>query len=72
MKKKNVLGKYLRTCRENLNLTLREAAHKGACSAGYLCIVESGKTEPNKINVGLLVRLAKVYGVDLQNLTEKL
>ncbi len=62
-------GKYLKSLRKERGFTLREVESKAKISNAYLSQLERG--ERNIPTIRILSKLAKVYGVSLTSLAEK-
>ena len=64
------LGNYLRSLREDLDLTLRKAAELARISPAHLCKIEQG-TIFRSIGIGVLIRLTHVYNIPLSSILEE-
>lgn len=51
--------------RAYLGMTMREACDKIGCSAGYICELEKGTSEPSLI---MGYKIARAYNLDLEHL----
>lgn len=62
------MGKYLKSLRENLELSTHDVNRLSEISQSYLSLIENGKRKASAI---ILKNLAKVYNVDYLDLYEK-
>lgn len=62
------MGKYLKSLRENLELSTHDVNRLSDISQSYLSLIENGKRKASAI---ILKNLAKVYNVDYLDLYEK-
>lgn len=66
---RKAFGAYIKSLRENANLTQKEAAKRADLSAPYLAQLEKGQRNPP--SRAALTRMAEVYGVTPQSLWEQ-
>lgn len=64
------LGKYLRTLREELNLSMRDVAKQTDLTPGYISKIEAGNTFKS-INIDSLIAFSKVYKIPVTALLEE-
>ena len=64
------LGRYLRSLREDLDMSLRGAATLGGISPAHLCKIEQG-TSFKSIGIEVLLRLTVVYNIPLSSILEE-
>ena len=64
------LGNYLKRLREDLGLSLREAAREASISPAHLCKIEQG-TVFKSIGIEVLVRLAERYKIPISGVLEE-
>jgi len=64
------LGKYLKTLREELNLSMRDVAKQTSLTPSYISKLETGNTFKS-INVDSLIAFSKVYKIPITALLEE-
>lgn len=64
------LGNYLRSLREDLDLSLRKAAELARISPAHLCKIEQG-TIFRSIGINVLIQLTYVYNIPLSSILEE-
>jgi len=64
------LGKYLKTLREELNLSMRDVAKQTGLTPSYISKIEAGNTYQS-INVDSLIAFSKVYRIPITALLEE-
>lgn len=60
-----VLGKRVRKCRKQLDLTQEDVAHKVGISRAYMGYIEQGRNVPS---LEVLEKIAKVLKVNIRDL----
>lgn len=64
------LGKYLKTLREELNLSMRDVAKQTELTPSYISKIETGNTFKS-INVDSLIAFSKAYRIPMTALLEE-
>lgn len=64
------LGKYLRTLREELGLSMRDVTNQTGLTPSYISKIEAGNTFKS-INVDSLISFSKVYKIPITALLEE-
>lgn len=58
------LGQYLKTLREDLDMSLRKAALSASISPAHLCKIEKGNVFKS-LGINVLIRLSRIYDIPL-------
>ncbi len=64
------LGIFLKNLRQELGLSMHEAARRSGLSPSYISKIESGNVFKS-ITVWAIVKFSKIYGIPVNNLLEK-
>lgn len=64
------LGQYLKSLREDLDMSLRKAASLAGISAAHLCKIERGNIF-RSLGIDVLMRLSRVYNIPLPSILEE-
>ncbi|MDP2934445.1 MAG: helix-turn-helix transcriptional regulator [bacterium] len=64
------MGDYLKKLREELGMSIRQAATAAKFTPGYLSKIEAGDTFKS-IGVGKLVQLSKTYGIPIGTILQE-
>lgn len=64
------LGTYLRRLREDLDMSMRRAAHLSRISPAHLCKLEQGDVFKS-VGIDVLLRLSRTYNIPLSSILEE-